>query len=128
MRFAVLALLFACADPDDRSAAWSYVHATVIRPGCTTAMCHSKLGAAGGVDLSSPSTAYVFLVGRGCDVPPGEPGFPDGNFVAPGRPEASRLMYLLRGEGGSIMPPDSPLPDAEIGLVENWILEGARCN
>ncbi len=129
-RIWVLGILLACAscdDAGDRSASFAYIHAAIIRPSCTSAACHSKLGSQAGVDLSTPEAAYLLLTGRGCDAPD-VAGTPPGNFVRPGHPESSELMYLLRGEGGSIMPPDVPLPDVEIEMVERWILEGATCD
>ena len=116
-----------CDTPEDRPSAWSYVHAAIVRPSCTTAACHSKLGSQAGLDLSTADAAYAVLTGRVCGAPE-IPGSPAGNLVLPGHPESSRLMYLLRGEGGAIMPPDVPLPDAEIAIVERWILEGATCD
>jgi len=117
---------FGCDTAADRPSAWPYVHAAVLRPGCATAACHSKLGSQAGVDLSTPDAAYTLLTGRVCGAPE-LPGSPAGNLILPGHPESSRLVYLLRGEGGPIMPPDVPLPDAEIEIVEQWILEGASC-
>jgi len=116
-----------CDSADDRSTSFAYIHASIIRPSCTSSACHSKLGSTAGVDLSTKEAAYLLLVGRGCDAPD-VAGTPTGNIVKPGHPEASELVYLLRGEGGSIMPPDVPLPDAEIEIIERWILEGAACD
>jgi hypothetical protein len=79
------------------------------------------------VDLSTPDAAYLVLTGRVCGGPEA-PGQPVGNFVRPGQPESSELMYLLRGNQITIMPPDVPLPDVEIALIERWILEGATCD
>ncbi len=120
-------LLAGCDAADDRSARWPYVHAAILRPSCTSSNCHSKLGSQGGVDLSTPDAAYVLLTGTVCRAPD-NPGAPPGNFVRPGHPESSQLMHLMRGDGGLIMPPDAPLPDAEIDIVERWILEGATCD
>ncbi len=119
-------LLAGCDAANDRAARWPYVHAAIVRPSCTSSNCHSKLGSQGGVDLSTSDAAYVLFTGRVCGAPD-HPGAPPGNFVRPGHPESSELMHLLRGDGGAIMPPDSPLPDVEIDLVERWILEGATC-
>lgn len=120
-------LIGACDTAADRSTSWSYIHASIVRPSCTSSACHSKLGAQAGVDLSTPDAAYLLFTGRGCDAPDVS-GSPAGNFVRPGHPEASKLVYLLRGEGGSIMPPDVPLSDVEIEIIERWILEGATCD
>ena len=72
--------------------------------------------------------AYAILVGHACEAPPSA-GAPPRNFVAPGEPERSRLMYLLIGdEVKRQMPPDRALPDVDIDLIEQWILEGATCD
>ena len=116
-----------CDDAGDRPSSWTYVHTTIIAPACATAGCHSTLAAAASLDLSSPNGAYAFLTGRVCGEPVG-PGSPPRNYVDPGSPEFSQLIYQLRGEGRDQMPPDVPLPEVEIRLVESWILEGARCD
>ncbi len=124
---AALVLLGGCGE-DDRPASWSYIHAAIIAPNCTTSSCHTQENAQAGVKLNSADTSYEILVGQRCD--PDVP--PDGNprnYVAPGQPERSHLVYLLIGdEVKRQMPPDRPLPDRDIELVERWILEGALCN
>lgn len=124
---AALAAVSACDTADDRPTDWAYVHTAILRPSCATSACHSRLGAQAGLDLSTSDTAYVFLTGRVCGAPE-LPGDPVGNFVRPGHPESSQLVYMLRGDGIAIMPPDVPLPDVEIAIVERWILEGATCD
>ena len=116
-----------CADIDDRPARWGYIHSAIIKPNCTTSNCHSDLGARAGVQLETPEAAYLVLTGRVCDgnEPPGEP---PRNFVVPGQPESSKLLYMLRGQEVRRMPPDTALPDVNIDLIERWILEGARCD
>jgi len=123
----LLAVTIGCATPDDRSASWSYLHPALIVPSCATAGCHSKISSAGGNDLSTPTSAYTMLVGTTCDAPP-LPGEPDHNFVRPYDPDGSQLVHMLRGPDISRMPPDQPLPDVEIELIERWILEGATCD
>lgn len=119
--------LGACGGTDDRPATWSYVHATIIAPNCTTSACHSALSDTAGLNFETRESAYVFLTGRACDDAEGvEP--PPRNFVTPFQPASSKLMYLLLGTEIITMPPDVPLPDADIDLVEQWILEGAQCN
>jgi len=124
----VLALSLAGCGQDDRPVSWSYIHAAIITPACTTSACHTKLAAYAGIELHSKEAAYVILTGTPCDSVD-----PDGeaprNFVTPGQPENSRLMHLLLGEEvRRQMPPDRPLPDVDIALVEQWILEGAECD
>lgn len=67
------------------------------------------------------------LTGRVCGDDAAEPADPR-NFVVPGDPTRSKLMYLLRGEEVRNMPPDVPLPDIDIELIEEWILRGAPCD
>ena len=125
---AAAAVIAGGCGEDDRPASWSYIHAAIIAPNCTTSSCHTKENAQAGIALHSADAAYEILVGQGCD--PNTP--PDANargYVAPGQPERSHLMYLLIGtEEKRQMPPDRPLPDRDTDLVERWILEGALCN
>jgi hypothetical protein len=127
----VLALLAAALAPacstDERPAQWSYIHAAIIRPSCATASCHSYAASVGGIDLSTPASAYTLLTGRVCGAPDHDGDAP-GSFVTPGDPAASRLMHLLRGDRTYVMPPDVPLPPSEIDLIAEWILEGATCD
>lgn len=116
-----------CGGQDSRPASWSYVHAAIIRPNCTTASCHSGLTAKAGVNLEDREGAYLVLTGHACDGSNSGQGAPR-NFVNPGNPDDSQLTYLLRGEEVQRMPPDVPLPEADINLIEEWIAEGAKCN
>jgi hypothetical protein len=118
--------MLACGT-DDRPASWSYVHAAIIRPSCTTSSCHSSLATTAGLNFETRVGAYMYLTGRVCDGPE-LPGLPPRHLVAPGQPERSRLVYLLRGEDLRNMPPDGPLPPADVALIERWILEGALCD
>ncbi len=118
-----------CAE-DDRPASFQYIHTAIIAPNCTTSSCHTLVVAQAGVRLHTVESAYTMLVGRPCEGESSEPDLePPRNFVAPGQPDRSRLMYLLTGEEARRrMPPDRPLPDPDIDLIERWILEGAPCN
>jgi hypothetical protein len=124
---AAAAALGACGE-DDRPASFAYIHAAIIAPNCATSSCHTEENAQGSVKLHSVEASYAILVGRACESndPPGQA---QRNFVAPGQPERSTLMYLLLGEEVKRqMPPDLPLPERDIDLIERWILEGAQCN
>lgn len=123
----------ACESPDDRTARWSYIHAAILEPSCTTAACHSRLTAIAGVDLASAEGAYNVLVGVPCGDPLPERA-PPRNYVTPGSSDYSQLMYQLRGVSPDgtpytdVMPPDLRLPSHEIELVARWIDEGATCD
>ncbi len=116
-----------CDDVDDRPASFSFIHTTVIRSSCATANCHSDLASTAGLRFDTVEGAYLGLTGRVCESS-GPPGEPASSIVYPGRPESSKLMYMLRGTELRRMPPDTPLPDVQIDLIEQWILEGAPCN
>ncbi len=71
---------------------------------------HSSLAETADLTLDDPDEAYQQLLARG--------------FVVPGDP-SSTLMSLLAGDERRRMPPDAPLPAADIDLVRLWIETGA---
>ena len=110
-RLALVVALSACAgDPAERPATWSYLHAAIIAPSCATSSCHSDRAATAGVVLVDPDTAFQTLIDR--------------QYVIPGD-EGSTLLLLLEGDERRRMPPDAPLPAADIDLVRTWIEQGA---
>jgi hypothetical protein len=104
-------LVAGCIDPDERPATWSYVHAAIIEPGCATPTCHGSLGARAGIVLQERDGAYRLLI--------------DERYVVPGSASSSRLMFQLEGQETALMPPDAPLPAADVDLVRAWIVDGA---
>jgi hypothetical protein len=109
----LLAVGLACGcagSPDERPSNWSYIQAAVIAPNCATSSCHSARTAVAGVALDDPNTAYTTLIDR--------------HYVIPGD-DTSTLLLLLEGDERRRMPPDAPLPQADIDLVRTWIVEGA---
>jgi hypothetical protein len=114
-----VAALAACTTTDDRAANWATISTTIFEPSCGTAGCHSQLSQVAGVILDSRDTGCRTLVTNPPDT--------YGSFVTPGDPDHSQLMYLLRGDEIRRMPPDGPLPDADVALVAAWITNGAAC-
>jgi hypothetical protein len=128
MRFLVVSLLasaaISCADVDDRPAQWSYISRAVIQPNCATASCHSSLSATAELRFDTVELGYASLMDEG--------------LVVPGAPDQSDLIVILRGTGAGektvrrggeddeAMPPEAPLPDADIELIARWIADGAR--
>jgi len=123
----VLALTNAIACDATRPADWDYVFTAIVRPSCATAACHSAITKQSGLDLSTRDAAYESLVRRPCGSLE-DPVDERGVNVDPGHPETSPLMAWLRGSYNQTMPPDLPLPPAEIDAIERWILEGALCD
>ena len=124
---ALVLALAACDEAADRPATFSYIHAAILEPSCTTAGCHSSLTAAAGVSLAGREGAYTVLTGRVCGEPI-RPQDPPRNYVVPGAAEYSQLLHQLRGTDRDVMPPDTPLPAVEIELVARWIDAGAACD
>ena len=97
---------------DNRPKSWSFISATITEPSCATVNCHSAITHQGGVDLSARDVGYQSLV----------PTF----FVFPGDPQNSPVVNLMNAVGSIRMPPDNPLPEADIVLIEKWIADGAK--
>jgi hypothetical protein len=142
----VLALLAvgACGQVDDRPATWSYLSPAIFQPSCASTSCHGPAAAVSGLDFSTPERGYTSLtslwswvvVAPDAGAPPS--GVPcatiDGTFVCeqmlrplvtPYDPAGSRLVNMLRARDAPRMPPDRPLTEPDIELVERWILNGA---
>ena len=145
LRTLVLALATlgtACgSDTDPRPATWSYLSPAIMEPNCATVSCHSPAAAVSGLDFSTQERGYTSLLGlwtwivdpsgnlaQGCKSAAGTVVCPreHRSLVVPFDPAQSRLIHVLRAQGAARMPPDRPLAEADIRLVETWILNGAR--
>jgi hypothetical protein len=141
------ALAAACSagcSGDSRPAEWGYISPVIMEPNCATASCHSQAAAVSGLDFSDADRGYKSLTSLWVWVP--NPNATDrqtlncgtaGNgvpvceehfrpLVTPYVPDESRLVNVLRGRGAPRMPPDRPLNEADIRLIEQWILDGAK--
>jgi hypothetical protein len=93
-----------------------------------------------GLDFSDPSRGYTSLTGlwvwivdpngtadQGCKPLNGSVYCQRGHrpMVTPFDPAQSRVVNMLRARDAPRMPPDRPLAEADIRLVERWILNGA---
>jgi hypothetical protein len=139
------ALAIACSlgcggTTDDRPAVWEYISPAIFQPNCATVSCHSPASAVAGLDFSNMERGYTSLTGlwvwivdmngttdMGCMLIDGTRVCQRGNrpLVTPYDPSQSLLIHMLRAQGAARMPPDRPLPEADIELVERWILNGA---
>jgi hypothetical protein len=134
----------ACRQVDDRPAEWAYLSPALFQPSCATASCHSPAAAVSGLDFSSPENGYASLTSLWVYIPAlpdggGTAGLPCGieegthvclkqvrPLITPYDPAGSRLVNMLRARNAPRMPPDRPLPEDDIRLVERWILNGAK--
>jgi hypothetical protein len=86
----------ACGEEEDtRPVSFQYIATYILAPSCGTASCHSETTKIAGLEFDSVDGAWQAYV----DVGP----FAD----------------YLRGVGLQ-MPPDQPLPEADIQLIERW--------
>ncbi len=134
------ALLLGCGATDDRPAVWEYISPAIFQPNCATVSCHSPAAAAAGLDFSDADRGYTSLTGlwvwivdptgteeNGCRTVDGTVVCQRGRrpLLIPYDPAQSRVVNMLRARGAARMPPDRPLPEADIRLVEAWIRNGA---
>ena len=130
-----------CGSVDDRPFAWGYLSPAIFQPTCATPSCHSQAVAVAGLDFSNPDRGYASLTSLNVWVanPQSSPDAGacqdvggttycarDRPLVIPFDPPQSRLVNMLRARGAPRMPPDRPLTETDIKLVESWILDGAR--
>lgn len=100
-----------CGDEiDDRPATSEYIVAAILAPACGNAGCHSSAAKKEGYAFDTLEAAREAF----------------SQLVLPGDTQRSRLAQVLRASGESRMPLDSPLPEADIALIETWILGGAQ--
>lgn len=119
-------LLFGCGGEDDRDPVWSYISPVIIQPNCATANCHNRLAAVSGLDLSTRAHGYVSLTQL--TLPTLQYMGKPRELIQKGNPAQSHLVSMLRADGVDRMPPDRPLAEADIRLIERWILAGAQDN
>jgi hypothetical protein len=114
---------------EDRQPQWSFISPAIIEPSCATVNCHSAFTHQGGVDLSNSAIGYQTLVGS--PLVTTDAGTSTGGmsyYVYPGFPQYSSLITLMNATGSIRMPPDNPLPQADIQLISDWIQQGAHDN
>jgi hypothetical protein len=125
---------------DTRPATWEYIGPAVFEPTCATGSCHSPAAAAAGLDFSTPDSGYVSLTSlwvwivdpqgtpeQGCKPMQGTVVCQRNqrSLIVPFVPSQSRLINVLRAANAPRMPPNRPLAEGDIELVERWILDGA---
>jgi hypothetical protein len=114
------------ATNDDRDPTWSYISPAIIQPNCATSSCHSQGSAVAGLNLSTVDAGYRSLLQLHLPLR-GMIGAPKTRqLVTPGNPDESRVVNMMRAVGSWRMPPDRPLAEGDIVLIERWILNGAQ--
>ncbi|MEZ4363712.1 MAG: hypothetical protein R3B48_26275 [Kofleriaceae bacterium] len=97
-------------ETDERPATRAFIVAAILTPSCANGGCHSSAAAVEGYSFGTLDEATAAL----------------NRLVAPGDPNRSLLMRVLRSSGEERMPLDAPLPDDDIALIEKWIQGGAQ--
>jgi hypothetical protein len=106
-----LALASGCGtENDDRPETAAYVSAAILVPFCGRAACHSSVTRAHGLDFGSVDDSIATMQSP--------------LVVVPGDPATSRLVTVLT-DSRRVMPPDTPLPTADIDLITRWVAAGA---
>jgi hypothetical protein len=97
---ALVAATAACGEEtDDRPASAQYIVPAITRPSCATAACHSSATAREEVVLDTVEGLCAY----------------------------GPLSIYLTGEDEIRMPADSPLPDADIALIQAWEIDLTGC-
>ena len=102
---------------DDRPRQWSFISATIIEPSCATVNCHSAITHQG---------RRRSLGARDRLPDAGQLRRQSSSTSTPATLQTSPVVTLMNAQGSIRMPPDNPLPQADIQLIEAWISHGAH--
>ena len=119
------AALSGCGTTDDRPATWAFISTAIMEPGCATANCHSELAQRAEVNLSTRAAGYASLTTRHFVITDADGMLATPPLTPDERVDRSEIMHLMRADGTLRMPPDAPLPEADIELISKWIANGA---
>lgn len=108
-------LFLGCGGEDDRPPTYEYIHTAILQPNCSTIGCHSERSGIRGIFLDDFEEGYRNLTGVSC----GDPNPVD----------ARGTSFRVMGDDRTLrMPPDRPLPEQDIALINQWIADGLPCN
>jgi hypothetical protein len=130
-RLAPFAVLFAGAcgsATDDRPATLDYITETILAPTCALAECHSAFKQQVGDQFDTVEATRRTLVVNGLVVP--EDAADPSRATLIQTLTVGRPSILSPGSGNIRMPYVSPMPDADVHLIETWIragIPGAQC-
>lgn len=112
-RFACLALavgLTACGTtPDERPVTIEVVALSILAPTCGQVQCHSTSTHLEGYAFDTLSAAKAAL----------------GRLVNKTNLPRSKILSVLTADGEERMPPDAPLAEEDIALIQAWVDAGA---
>ncbi len=113
--FAILALAGACGtSPDTRPETADYIIDAILVPYCGRGGCHSSATQAGNLEFDTIPSSLAALSGSSRR----------GRLIVKGDAQTSRL-YTVLVDTSRPMPPDQPLAQADIDLIQRWIDDGA---
>jgi Planctomycete cytochrome C len=108
-----MVVLVSCtSNPDTRPETAAYITQAILVPYCGRGGCHSTNTAAARLVFDTLDGALAAMHDRA--------------GVSPGRPDQSTLYTTLVTGARRPMPPDVPLPDADVELIRSWIADGAE--
>ncbi len=109
-------IVAACGtEPDTRPETADYIIDAILVPYCGRGGCHSTATKAHNIAFDTIPNALAAMQ----TMQRGE------QMVIPGDPTRSRLVTVL-SDSNRVMPPDVPLPQADIDLITRWVTDGAN--
>lgn len=112
MKYAWLIALAACtSEPDTRPETLDYITEAILVPYCGRGGCHTTNTAAANLVFDNVDDTRLAMHGSRARVVPGD--------------IRSQFLNVIR-DTRRPMPPDQPLPDADVDLIQRWILAGAE--
>lgn len=115
---------FEVESPPPAAATFTDIQTTIFTPSCATSGCHSGANPPDGLNLSA-GMAYGDIVNVA------SVQMPSLFLIEPGDPDSSYLVRKIQGTGivANRMPLNaSPLSQAQIDLVREWVMNGAPNN
>jgi len=122
----VLGVGCAAGGADPRPATFDFIATTILAPQCATSSCHGRVARVAGLSFETTADAFESLIDMGALEPSVVGTGPGSNVPCNPLLLATSAGPSCGGESGNVtMPPDAPLPDADVALMEQWLLDGA---